>query len=404
MKTRIMHVLKITFLQRRMSVVVFIQAVYMYYCYVVYNTDLTIRNSVFAHPAILSYVSNDVLRELARIFYVCLHIFVICVSLTDLLSVAIDHKPNFVISIEGNISSGKSTFCNAVCLLNYVKVVFEKVNRRLLKSFLSNPKQYALAMQSVRVSRRLQELELLSHYKNPHKNVILLDRSVLGDFAFVNKQFLDLNMNIEDMCSYNEELELNNFVNMLQHKNLDAMLYLHSSPKLCRERVEKRGDVDSVTKQDYLNDIDDLHFYGVLFLIVHGLVPVFVADSKSLYSPDESERVRRTQSLFESIVFKKRKQSAAYFVTSFEQVPQVQNSDYVVIPWNLPHDLEVIPDGHLPRLKREWRYRHTQTWKDNVIDAFTSGQVIYFQKYGNLLTLYDLYCALSVSFDSYIHM
>lgn len=329
------------------------------------------------------------------------HYVMLCVAIHTLFLPTMSQNKQFVVAIEGNISSGKSTFCQAI-FLSYktiVKVVFEQVNKRLLSNFLKNPKRNAAAMQLVRMGRRLDELASIKHYIEP---TALIDRSLLGDICFALKQFLDKNMNVEDMYIYSEEMALNSFANSLQTSDLNAVIYLHSSPGLCRQRVEKRGDVDSATQQDYLNDIDDLHFYGIIYLIVQRLKPVYVITSKQLHNKYESERARKSVELFNLILKNKKKYAAEiHFVDSKQkalEMEQYSSRTFSVILWDNPEDLEIIPPDHLPRLKREWRKRHSQVWKDMVMDSLVERNVIYFVK-KEKQTLFELFEQLSSSWD-----
>jgi hypothetical protein len=67
------------------------------------------------------------------------------------------------------------------------------------------------------------------------------------------------------------------------------VLYLHSTPELCRSRVALRGNVDKDVKHDYLNDIDNLHVYGLWWLLTTypNAKKCFVADWRKFGSASE---------------------------------------------------------------------------------------------------------------------
>lgn len=278
----------------------------------------------------------------------------------------VSNDKNFVLAVEGNISSGKSTFCQALHTVRKddVSVIFEMVNDVLLQTFLANPKEYAKVLQLVRMIRRLHELDL-TRYSSILKTV--LDRSVGGDVFFALVHFLTGNMSYTDMLIYTKEMELNDFFGMMKRRSLNAFLYLHSDPHTCRERVEHRGNVDRDTKEDYLSDISNVHFYGMLWIISKRQIPVYVTTCQHLLADDESTQTKKACDLYYSIESKQYQPATIDFQPS-TTITTIGDSDHTsVITWDDPTDLQPLAADRLTLLPKEWRWVHTQAWKDRVM-------------------------------------
>jgi deoxyadenosine/deoxycytidine kinase len=152
--------------------------------------------------------------------------------------------------------------------------------------------------------RFLSDLLLLTNkdITNVNKRKTFLDRSVLGDMGFCMKQVLDGNISLEELTAYRDLLKTLNITDMFEfnieedhnvarvivtnHDKVSVIfpkpnpvnkttcaihdiIYLHTTPEICRARVQKRMEVDKDVKYDYLNDLDDLHVYGLWWLFIH---------------------------------------------------------------------------------------------------------------------------------------
>jgi len=96
-----------------------------------------------------------------------------------------------IVLVEGNIGAGKSTLCaslerrdaaDGLC----VRVVDERVGEQLLKAFYANRRRYAFAMQLRQLTLRQAAFNaaVARARASPPTTTTVLDRSLVGDFAF----------------------------------------------------------------------------------------------------------------------------------------------------------------------------------------------------------------------------
>jgi deoxyadenosine/deoxycytidine kinase len=185
-----------------------------------------------------------------------------------------------IIALEGNISSGKTTLCGSI--LNdkkrNVRVLFEPVVRRLLKLFCDNQLKYAFALQLFMFTTRYDAFERMmlcspislsspgtgmTIVDKPLPVIGVLDRSIFGDIVFAMNQHLAGNFNADEWATYVDIVKSKNWLAMLKQMTI---VYLHTEPKRCRMSVEQRKSVDENVQEDYLDDIDTMHIYGLLHI------------------------------------------------------------------------------------------------------------------------------------------
>jgi len=215
--------------------------------------------------------------------------------------------PGVIIGVEGNISSGKSTLCltlqNQVCASTQqpIRVMFEEISSTLLQLFYSDHKRYALTLQLTTLQRRIDNLIHMRRSVADQRTVGLLDRSTMvgahtsfdtqfrerntpvflslytlqGDLLFAIKQYLDDSFTKEEAVVYVGEFARGVFARAffvnkvhplvsfafiswtLHASEPFQVLYLHSTPELCHNRVAHRGNVDK-----------DVQVLSVLFFFV----------------------------------------------------------------------------------------------------------------------------------------
>jgi deoxycitidine kinase/deoxyguanosine kinase len=169
-----------------------------------------------------------------------------------------------IITIEGNIGAGKSTFvkflketCNDLKLENiiflqepvdeWMKITHN--NKTILEKFYEDPDKYAFAFQMMAYISRLSILEKAIK-ENPN-SIIISERCLLTDKHVFARMLHDTNK--IDSYSYQiYNLWFNHFYNKLpRHKHI----YLKSSPDLIKFRINKRNrtgenniDIEYLTK------------------------------------------------------------------------------------------------------------------------------------------------------------
>ncbi len=155
---------------------------------------------------------------------------------------------SLIISVEGNIGSGKST------ILEYLKkkynndnIVFlqepisewEKIkddnNNTILTKFYNDQKKYSFAFQMMAYISRLDILRKTIK-ENPTK-IIISERSLFTDkYVFAKMLFDSSNMETVEYQIYN-----NWFNSLIDLAPLHKMIYLKTDPKISFDRIIKRS-------------------------------------------------------------------------------------------------------------------------------------------------------------------
>lgn len=155
-----------------------------------------------------------------------------------------------LISIEGNIGSGKSTIIEWLKTQNHVKVVFvdEPVNEWLtikdkdgnnaLECFYKDQKKNAFCFQILAYITRLKKL--MDTLKEHNDVIIITERSIETDRNVFAK------MLYEDGLLSSIEWETYNywFDTFKDISKVDKIIYINTDPHKCIERINKRNRVE----------------------------------------------------------------------------------------------------------------------------------------------------------------
>lgn len=177
-------------------------------------------------------------------------------------------KP-ILISLEGNIGVGKSTFIEHleniykkesgwIFLKEPVHIwetIVDENGKSVLENFYEDPKKYAFAFQVMAFTTRYQELKRIVR-EHPNCKGIICERSLEADkhiFAkMLHKDGLmdKLMYNIYDR--YFQEYE-GNF-------RLDGLIYIDASPEICHKRIQNRSrNGESNISLEYLQTCHNFH-------------------------------------------------------------------------------------------------------------------------------------------------
>lgn len=154
-----------------------------------------------------------------------------------------------ILSVEGNIGSGKST------ILNYLKdnnenpnVIFLKEpvdkweqikdmeGKTILENFYQDSTKYAFMFQIMAFATRMQLLKYTIK-NNPHCKMIICERSILADQQ-VFASMLHQDGLIDHMGISIYTTLANNY---LKDFPLNGIIYIDAEPDVCIKRIEKRN-------------------------------------------------------------------------------------------------------------------------------------------------------------------
>ena len=172
-----------------------------------------------------------------------------------------------IISIEGNIGSGKSTLVdylkNNYHLENVIYLqepidewnkIKDENNITILEKFYENQKKYSFSFQMMAYISRLNLLRKTIK-ENPDK-IIITERSLYTDkYVFAKMLYDSKKMEQIEYNIYN-----NWFYSMLDLVPLSKVIYLKTEPKVSFERIHKRNrDGENSIQFDYINDCHNYH-------------------------------------------------------------------------------------------------------------------------------------------------
>lgn len=172
-----------------------------------------------------------------------------------------------IISIEGNIGSGKSTILSKIKekLPNNIFILQEPVDiwenikdetgETILSKFYKDPAKYAFAFQVMAYTTRLTALRKAIQ-ENPHAKIILCERSLNADREIFAKMLRDDGFIEPVLYQIYEE----QYSNTSDEFTLDYIMYIDTDPDICLKRVAKRSrEGESKITIEYLTKCHKYH-------------------------------------------------------------------------------------------------------------------------------------------------
>jgi deoxyadenosine/deoxycytidine kinase len=154
--------------------------------------------------------------------------------------------------VEGAPGSGKTTFTKALaarlprCLNIEVVGLSENMHQPLLEYFCEDPHQRAALTQLVMLEKRAFQM-IEAAQAVARGALVIMDRSLPGDFAFALMHHGDGNMSDKEMAVYKDEREA--ALVKLQHlgaAKVTATLFLTVPTPMLKQRIIQRGDLKEV--------------------------------------------------------------------------------------------------------------------------------------------------------------
>jgi deoxyadenosine/deoxycytidine kinase len=195
-----------------------------------------------------------------------------------------------ILSIEGNIGSGKST------ILRYLQdnnkgndIIFlkepvdkwsdikDEQNVTILENFYSDAKRHAFMFQIMAFATRLQALKDAID-ENPNVKVIICERSILADNkVFASMLHDDGVIDKMGITIYNTMAD-----NYFKDYPLSGIIYIDADPDVCSNRIKKRNrDGEDNIGIDYLTRCKIYHDKWLLQYRNYSIVPE-IRDETSL--------------------------------------------------------------------------------------------------------------------------
>lgn len=173
----------------------------------------------------------------------------------------------FIMSVEGNIGSGKSTFVRLLQQTSFqdTKVIFlqepvdswsqiqDKDGETILSKFYADQKKYSFAFQMMAYISRLALLKETVE-ANPDA-VIITERCLLTDKNVFAKMLYDSGL-IEEV---EYQIYLQWFYNFQKEFPISYSIYLDTDPTIAFERVKKRNREGEDIPLSYLQQCHDYH-------------------------------------------------------------------------------------------------------------------------------------------------
>ena len=177
----------------------------------------------------------------------------------------------YVLYLEGNIGSGKSTFIkflqdyisknnlNADVLLEPVEDwqnTKDKEGISILHHYYQDQKKMAFPFQMNAFISRVDEI--VSKLKETNKKILFVERSVLTD----KNVFLQLNCDLGNISDIEYTIYNKWFDKLCSHFDIkhNGIVYIKTDYKICHERIKQRDRSGEETIQiDYLKKLEDYH-------------------------------------------------------------------------------------------------------------------------------------------------
>lgn len=180
--------------------------------------------------------------------------------------------PYNYICIEGNIGSGKTTFCEMMQKdYNCTLILEEFDDNPFLPMFYENPEKFAFTVELFFMTERHKQMSSTLSVRN------MFDEFVLGDYFFL-KTLLFARKNLSE-----EEFKLFQKIFQVLNANFqqpDLVVYFHRHVDILKQNIDKRGrPYEQNISKDYLNQVQNSYFEYFRNVLSY---PVLILDLKDL--------------------------------------------------------------------------------------------------------------------------
>ena len=176
-----------------------------------------------------------------------------------------------ILSIEGNVGSGKSTFLeelrgyyknnkNVIILPEPVDVwdgIKDKNGTTMLQKFYADQEKYAFSFQMMAYISRLALMRQIIRSVPEREHLVLISERCLHTDKHVFAKMLYDQGKIEDV---DFQIYLTWFDEFVQDFPIDQCIYIKTEPAICHERVKRRARIgEDIIPLEYLVQCDLYH-------------------------------------------------------------------------------------------------------------------------------------------------
>lgn len=180
--------------------------------------------------------------------------------------------PYNYICIEGNIGSGKTTFCEMMHEVHNCSLILEEFDDNpFLPMFYENPEKFAFTVELFFMTERHKQMSSTMSVRN------MFDDFILGDYFFLKTLlFARKNLNEEEFRLFTKIFHVLD-ANFAQP---DLVVYFHRDVDILRKNIDKRGRTyESNISKEYLKQIQDSYFDYFRNVLSY---PVLILDLKDI--------------------------------------------------------------------------------------------------------------------------
>jgi deoxycitidine kinase/deoxyguanosine kinase len=177
-----------------------------------------------------------------------------------------------IISIEGNIGSGKSTILNflkeitktekedasLIFLLEPVdewEKIVDSDGTNILTKYYADQERYAFSFQMMAFITRLRQInEIIGKYSNQDV-IVVTERCIFTD----REIFAKMLFNDSKIEKIEYSIYINWFDYFVKNINIDKYIYINTPPDICLERISKRNRTGESIPLEYLQKLDNFH-------------------------------------------------------------------------------------------------------------------------------------------------
>ena len=198
--------------------------------------------------------------------------------------------PYKYICIEGNIGSGKTSFCELLAQRHAARLVLEEFDDNpFLPYFYQNPERFAFTVELFFMAERHKQLSQITMQRDLFFDFTLADYSFWKTLIFARKNL--------DEKEYRLFQRLFNILNSTS-PNPDLLVYLHRTPEKLLQHIHHRDrSYESSITGQYLKTIQDSYFEFFYSQTSYPIVIVDVEDIDFVSNPAHMEEM-------EQIIFK----------------------------------------------------------------------------------------------------